>query len=222
MFVKIQNGNNFELQIHKIMKKYSILIFFTLVTGTLFGQGADKDVYVNIKGGLNFSGLSDEPEGVSTNNKIGYNAGLDLRLGSGIIFLQPGAFYYEYNQEFSVNANTPSASTQEIKVQSIKIPVQLGLRPLTTDILAIRINAGPAFNFPVNVSRESGNLTINRDDYKSASVGGVVGAGIDLSVFTFDVNYEFGLSDYVDFSNSNFTSGTSKQYVLSLNFGIRF
>lgn len=203
------------------MKKIYSLTVFVLLAVSAFAQ---KDVYVNPKIGINFSGLNDEPEGVSTNNMVGYNAGLDLRLGGGVLFFQPGAFYYQYNQEYTIiNTGTSQANVvRDIKVQTIKIPVQLGVNVIPFDIFGIRINAGPAFNFPINVSGDENDFAISRDEHKDVTVGGVVGAGIDFSILTFDINYEFGLSDYIDLSDSNLQSGSSKQYVLSLNIGLRF
>lgn len=204
------------------MKKLGILTLMLLSTASLIAQ---KEVYINPKVGINFSGIQDEPEGVSTNNQVGYNAGLDIRLGSGLVFFQPGVFYYQYNQEYTVvlTGQNQVATTQDIKVQSIKVPVQLGIQPIATDFFTFRINAGAGFNFPVNVQRQDENFAISRQNYKDVNVGGIVGAGIDLSIITLDLNYEFGLSDYVDFSQSqNLNSGSSKQYVVSLNLGVKF
>lgn len=203
------------------MKKLILVAALALTSGLLFGQ-----VSVNPKGGINLSGINDQPDGVSTNNHVGFNVGLDLRLGEGTFFFQPGAFYYQYNQEFSVvqTAGLSNTLSRDIKVQSIKIPALLGIRVIEADLLGLRLNAGPAFNFPVKVSGEGTGFDIDRGDYKDIVVGGVVGAGVDLAFFTIDLNYEFGLSDYIDFDSeqNNFSSQSSRQYVVSLAFGVNF
>lgn len=206
----------------KLVKALALVIF---VSTSLLAQPADKNIYVNPKVGINLSGLNDKLEGVSSSGKAGYNAGLDLRVGDGIAFFQPGIFYYQYNTQYNVVQSNllPNGQTTyktDIKVQSIKIPAQLGFRIFTSDILSLRANFGPAFNFPVKVESDE-DFVLKRGDYKTATVGGVIGAGVDLSIFTFDLNYEFGLSDYVEFKNPNVTTSSSKQYVMSFNIGIR-
>tara|TARA_R110000850_G_scaffold23021_7_gene67677 strand:+ start:275 stop:898 length:624 start_codon:yes stop_codon:yes gene_type:complete len=207
------------------MKKLSLLLIAVCTCASSYGQ-ADNSATINIKGGLNLSGIKDEPNGVSTNNMLGYNAGLDVRLGENLFFLQPGAYFYQYNQEYTIvdfSDPTEAKATGDIKVQSIKVPVLLGARVVSSDALTIRINAGPAFNFPVDVTSSNEGFQIQRKNYNSANVGGVLGAGVDLAFFTFDLNYEFGLSEYIDFSKSpDFTSGSSEQFVISLNVGVKF
>ncbi len=202
------------------MKNLFSSAFLVLISGALCAQV----VSFNPKGGINFSGINDQPEGISTDNKIGFNAGFDLRIGEGTFFFQPGAFYYQYNQAFTVVqlVGTTATLSRDIKVQSIKVPAQLGIRLINTDMVDIRVNAGPAFNFPVKISMDDGDFDIDRQDYKDISIGANVGAGVDVAFFTFDVNYEFGLSDYMEFEGDNFTTGSTKQYVLSFAVGMNF
>ncbi len=207
------------------MKLIKSLLVLVAVSGSVMAQRADKSIYVNPKVGMNISGLTDELEGVSSSGKAGYNVGLDLRLGDGLVFFQPGVFYYQYNTKYTIVESSllPNGQTTyktDVKVSSIKVPVQMGIRILTTDLISVRANLGPAFNFPVDVNSDE-DFVLKRGDYKSATVGGVVGAGVDLAIFTFDLNYEFGLSDYVEFKDPSVQSSSSNQYVLTFNVGIR-
>ncbi|WP_417590275.1 outer membrane beta-barrel protein [Owenweeksia hongkongensis] len=207
------------------MKLIKSLLVLVAVSSSVMAQRADKSVYVNPKVGMNISGLTDELEGVSSSGKAGYNVGLDLRLGDGLVFFQPGVYYYQYNTKYTIVESSllPNGQTTyktDVKVSSIKVPVQMGIRLLTTDIISVRANLGPAFNFPVDVNSDE-DFVLKRGDYKSATVGGVVGAGVDLAIFTFDLNYEFGLSDYVEFKDPSVQSSSSNQYVVTFNVGIR-
>lgn len=207
------------------MKTLKIFVLL-LITTCANAQKADKSIYVNPKVGINLSGLNDDLDGISNSGKAGYNIGLDLRLGDGIIFFQPGAYYYQYHTQYTIvesNLLPDGRTTYEtdIKVESIKIPAQLGIRIITTDLLGVRANLGPALNFPVKVNSED-DFALKRGNYKNVNVGGVIGAGVDLAFFSFDLNYEFGLSDYVEFKNPNVETSSSKQYVLSFNVGINF
>lgn len=208
------------------MKTFQVLAFVMLMSSLGYAQKVDRPLYVNPKGGINISGLSEELKGLKQGSaQIGYSAGIDFRIGDGVVFFQPGAFFYEYNAEYRITepvlaqSGTVSYNT-DILVQSIKVPTQLGIRVFTTKLLAVRANLGPAFNFAVNIE-EDPLFPLNPDHFKTVSVGGVVGAGVDLTVFTIDLNYEFGLSDYVEFKNPNVQTSSSNQYVLTLSLGVR-
>lgn len=207
------------------MKFFKALLVFPLISAGLLAQPADKKVYVNPQVGLNISGLTDELPGLSNTGKAGYNAGLELRLGRGVVFFQPGVFYFQNNTEYTVVESNllPDGKTtykSDVKVESIKARAQMGIRVFTSDLISLRLNLGPAFSFPVKVNSEE-EFVLRRGDYKVATVGANLGAGVDLGVFTFDLNYEFGLSDYVEFDNPKLTTASSRQYGLSLNIGIR-
>lgn len=207
------------------MKLLKSLLLLIATSSSLLAQPADKRIYVNPQFGINISGLSDELEGVSQSGKAGYNFGVDLRLGMGHVFFQPGISYFQYNTDYKVVESSllPNGRTSyetDVKVESIKAKTLMGIRILTSDLLSVRANLGPAFSFPVKVDSED-EFVLHRGDYKTATVAGVVGAGVDLGVFTFDLNYEFGLSDYVEFENPNVNTSSSTQYVMSFNIGIR-
>ena len=206
------------------MKLLKVLLVLVVVSGNLMAQPAKKKVYVNPQAGLNISGLTDKLPGLSNTGKAGYNAGLELRLGDGVVFFQPGVFYFQNNTKYTVGESLlPDGKTSyqsDVKVESIKARTQMGIRLFTSDLIALRLSLGPAFSFPVKVNSED-DFVLKRGDYKVATVGANVGAGVDLGVFTFDLNYEFGLSDYIEFDNPNVKTTSSKQYVLSLNIGIR-
>lgn len=207
------------------MKTLKICMLLLVASATAYAQKADRPLYVNPKVGINLSGLNEDLDGISNSGKAGYNVGADLRLGSGVVFFQPGIFYYQYNTQYTVVESNliPNGQTTyetDIKVESIKVPAQMGIRILTTDLISLRANVGPAFNFPVKVESDE-DFVLERGDYKSVNVGGVIGAGVDLAFFTFDLNYEIGLSDYVEFQNPNVETSSSKQYVVSFNIGIR-
>ena len=198
------------------------LLVLLLASGSILAQ---RSIYVNPKGGLNISGLNEELEGVTQTGKAGYNIGVDLRLGGGFAFFQPGMFYYQYNTKYeivesSLLPNGETSYSSDVKVSSIKIPAQVGFRIFTTKPLSIRANLGPAVNFPVDVSSDD-KLVLNRNHYENVTVGGVIGAGVDVLIFTFDINYEFGLSDYITFDDPNVDASSSNQYVLTFNVGIR-
>ena len=56
----------------------------------------------------------------------------------------------------------------------------------------LRLYAGPTVTIVTSVA--DNDFGIVKDDYESTIWGGVLGAGVDVSTLTIDVNYEVGLS----------------------------
>ena len=206
-----------------VMSKKTYLLGLLLTCLTLSGQNSDRLFYVNLKGGLDFAGFTDHPKEIAANQESGYRLGLDMRLGRGVLFFQPGVFFTAYEEVFTVdfpNIDFANAS-QQINLSSIKVPLQLGARLISTKAVTLRLNGGFVANFPVNIDESSNVIAIDKESYSHSHVAGIVGAGVDLLVFTLDINYEFGISDYITFDSPSVTTVSSKQYVLSLCLGIR-
>lgn len=58
--------------------------------------------------------------------------------------------------------------------------------------------AGPVASLALNkdINSENWDNSITGDDIRSANWGIQAGAGVDLLLFTLDLRYEFGISDY--------------------------
>ncbi len=176
------------------------------------------------KGGINIATQGDQGD-IESSAQTGWNAGLDVRLGEGVIFFQPGVHFYQYNTQYQFVdvGNATLEFERDVKVQSFKIPAQLGVRIIPADIFVLRGNVGPAFNFPINVSDDGDDnfdFDIEREDYKPVTVGAMLGLGVDVAFITFDVSYEIGLSDYVEFEGTD--TEAARQNVLTLGLGLRF
>ena len=113
--------------------------------------------------------------------------------------------------------------TDAVGVNAFYIPVTGGyfLSPSASATnmasTGLRFYAGPAFTIVTSVA--DNDFGLEKEDYNSTAIGGVIGAGFDLTSLTIDVNYEIGLTDVFDDENDDVTT---KQNVLRGMLGLKF
>jgi len=193
-------------------KLIGLAALLTLSVGILSAQ-----VKVNPKIGVNAYDISAEDGNYEVNGKTGFHAGLDFRFGDKIYF-QPGAHYYALRADFGEDGLIEEFLTDDIALQTIRVPVLIGTSIINADAFALRAHIGGVGLFPLNVNDNS--FLITKSDYKSVNLGAVVGAGLDLGKVTLDVNYDFGLTD--NFNDDAVIDFNGKGNVLSVSLGYLF
>lgn len=175
-----------------------------LLAATFISTVVVAQVDVVPRFGVHASGLDAKLTDFKTEASTGWNAGLDLQLGRGMIFLQPGAHYYRYNADLTRAPELEDAF--ELKGQTtisqIKTPVNLGLR-LTGEggLLDIYATGGVVPTFLMGV-RETDAFAFNESDLNAFTWGASVGAGVNLWFLNLDMRYEWGISDFLVDSNA--------------------
>lgn len=140
-------------------------------------------VTINPKIGVSRSDMKDATEGVDTKGRLGYQAGVDLRLG-GAFFLQPGVHYQQTGLEVGGTA---------MDVRSVHLPVLFGIR-LGAGVAGVRIVGGPAATFVRSVNDDSGGVM--QDLLRERRIGGMLGLGVDVMGFSVDLTGEMGLDNF--------------------------
>jgi len=196
------------------MKK-SILLATLLLAGTF---SAMAQFEIRPLAGLNFSNVSETPDGVNTQAKVGYQVGANVLIGNNWI-LYPGIQYFQRNTEFSSTNPNGGNDSYDQEIGGVIIPILGGFRflnPDTDPFINFRIMAGPSISF-LTKTTFSQNIIDDEIDWKSSVWGGQVGAGLDVSIFFLDVNYEFGLSKNADASEnaSNFNDIRNNTFYIS-------
>lgn len=174
-------------------------------------------VTVSPKVGINFSGIDGDIKDFRTNSRIGWNAGLDLRLGQGTLFFKPGLHYYNFTAGLQKESSLPDNFELEDKttIQAFKAPVNLGINLTGKDgIIRLHAHGGVVPTYVFNV-KERADFDLSKDDLHPWSFGANAGLGIDFLIFTADLNYEFGLSEF-------FKASDEKPNVLTASVGLRF
>lgn len=188
---------------------YSILcciLIFSISFST-----AKAQVFVIPEGGLNLSSFSFNKDGYDETTSVGFQAGVLGRFGKNA-FLQTGVFYSEFSNQivFSDSLNT---SSDQLTVNSILLPINVGFNLLNLDIFKVRLLAGINIAFPINVDPNVFN--ISKSDFNTSNVGAAVGFGFDIYRFVFDANFSFGMNDMLNFDE---TSATLNLYTINIGY----
>jgi len=162
-----------------------------------FGQ-----VNFGIKGGFTMSTLSPDLSDVENALQAGYQGGAFVRIGDKW-HIQPEVYFTLKQGELSYDIMDGTSSIkQNIKLNTIDVPVLVGWKFLDPPLFNLRLQAGPVASF---VSSTSFDLKVDgvemntpddfQESFNDLNWGLQVGAGVDFLMFTVDLRYELGLSD---------------------------
>lgn len=197
--------------------KTSIRISLVAIALLLMSQITFAQVRVNPKVGLNVSAVDANLNDFSAEARTGWNAGVDFRLGEGVLFLNPGLHYYSFTARLvqDIDENTNVNFREETTIQSLKAPINVGLR-ITGDngLLGIYAKGGIAPTYVMGVS-EADDFDFNVDDLNRFTWGANMGVGVDILFLTADLTYEKGLTDFFD-------GVEGRNNVLTLSVGLKF
>ncbi len=169
------------------------LWFFIFATlPTLFSQ-----TRFSPKFGFNFSAMDIEADTIETEGRSGFNIGLDLRIEDQRLFFHPGFHYQQVKADLTKleKPAAPEALTEEVRINSIKVPLNVGYY-LTREgsLLRLHLRGGIVPQFIVSATeREAFNF--NKDQLNSFTWGANAAVGIDFILLTVELSYEFGLSN---------------------------
>jgi len=156
--------------------------------------------------------------------KAGYNLGAFARLGTKI-YMQPELLYCVRNGQSTSTIGV--ITSQSVKLKTIQIPVLLGFKLFDLKLASIRAFTGPAMSFPM----KSSNVTYDgvsaglydTKNYKNNIWDWQLGAGADIGMLTFDVRYEWGLTNVSDVNTNVSNIGfTNKGNTLTFSLGFKF
>lgn len=196
----------------KTLKFAALALSLFFVSETLSAQ-----VKVSPRVGLNLSALDAKLTDFDAEARAGWHAGLDFRLGDGFLFLNPGVVYQSYTARLvqNIDENTEVKFSEETTIQSVKAPLNVGLR-VTGDngLLGLHLKGGIVPTYVMGV-KETNNISFSADDLSRLTWGANMGVGVDILFFTADLTYEKGLTNF-------FKDGEGKNNVLSLSVGLKF
>ncbi|MEJ2594006.1 MAG: porin family protein [bacterium] len=180
------------------MKK-AILVFATVLISTvMFGQ-----FHFGPQVGYTASNLSVDKSEIVNNLKSNLLIGVFVRMGKKI-YLQPeanwltqgGTFKYEFE------VDDPNPVEQEIKLNTLQVPLSLGWRMINLNVINIRLFAGASANFILNTKINTFNPDTYEyllpEDFSSIQWQWQAGLGVDILMFAIDVRYCGGINDLVN------------------------
>jgi hypothetical protein len=136
------------------------------------------------------------------------------------------------NNGINVDLNPSLTLTQ----QNLAFPIFLGYQ-IDGGLLKLRANVGPVMYFLLNqkqtVDSDGNTQSVDFDnlDAKGMTWGAALNIGLDVWIFTLDVNYSFGLSKFFKSDDVNWSVGEysgsihldkTKQNVFTITLGLKF
>ncbi len=146
----------------------------------------------------------------SKNGRSGYQIGAFARIGGSNTFLQPELNYEGQSGQVSFNSNsqgTAATGTSTLKFNRLDIPLLLSHKFLKLPLFNLRGYVGPDFGFKTNASNNNPNNFNARDyNFKTSTVGGILGVGVDIGMLTLDARYNYGFTRINDGFNTRINS----------------
>lgn len=168
------------------------------------------------KVGANFSNFSADEDQIESEIRSSLSFGVFARFGNKL-YIQPELMFM--NRKGDLSSSEFPSSSNSIHIKTVDIPVLLGGKIINTDLFNIRAMAGPVASIIVNKDINSTNwdAAIEKDDIRNANFGIQVGAGADILMFTLDLRYEFGISN---FSKNESITLKNNMFVIGLGWKI--
>ncbi|NLA25318.1 MAG: outer membrane beta-barrel protein [Bacteroidales bacterium] len=171
------------------MKKTVLIsICLAVLNFGAIGQGFET-VAIMPQVGLNLSKFAFEPAEIDYGFRTGFQVGAYVRTNK-TIFIQPGVFYsYQGNDLLLIDNMNYQSIRDNVNYGMLKVPVLFGIK-----IMNLRFYTGTTVSFLTNVS--GNNFGLEREDFSWTSLGGNIGAGLNIGLFSLDCTYEFGLTNF--------------------------
>ncbi|WP_221390173.1 porin family protein [Dyadobacter sp. NIV53] len=153
--------------------------------------------------GIHASGFDADFKKDKYSGRVGWNAGLDIRMRAKRFFVQPGLHYFNSSMQI-----TSEDSISDVKlnsgprIHSLKLPVMIGiyLTRANKGFFRFNIKAGGVANYLLAVDKTK-LAQFNKDNLHDFSYGLNGGIGLEFGFITIDITHEWGITDYFKDSN---------------------
>lgn len=184
----------------------------TTAAATSNGSTAKSKRFLVYVGG-NSNTMSGSTERYNTNSGTGYHVGIGWEKG-GFVYYQFGLRYNE--AVYGFNSKATSRDTGDLKVQTLDVPLTLGINFLSfAKIVSLRafVSAMPSFTLGVS----DNHFGVSKDDVNSFIFYGQIGIGANIAFAFIDLGYNYGMSSLL--KNSVSSTNPGQTYV---SVGVRF
>lgn len=176
------------------MKKSLLVVLFAflLCPVSIYAQNQDSNgekpkphFWFGPKVGLDLATPTIDQDAIKTQFDSNSQFGIFFQFGRRF-YLQP-EFYYAMHKESNTSA---SMETVETKVNTLKVPVMVGLRLINLGIVSAHVMAGPQGSFFLSETKPDASRTRQKSNFDLQ-----FGAGVDvLGFITLDVRYSSNIS----------------------------
>jgi hypothetical protein len=167
---------------------------------------------------------------LSADYRLGYVGGAFVRLNINQFYLQPEVLLSSKNTFIrtdistnNTNPDNPVSTSPTLQLNSVDVPLLLGLKLIQTDQFNLRLMGGPLASIVFDSKGLRGlfsSETPVRDAYNKSIWGYQAGIGADLGSLTLDAVYESSFNEAYDLSRYNL--GKPRNGLFLLTVGIKF
>jgi hypothetical protein len=186
-----------------------------LISGALMSQPIFN---LGLKAGLNNSKVTFRTSEFTTESVTKAHFGAFARLGWGMLYLQPEAYYSAKGGRVIDSNTTALGRITQFDFNNIDIPLLLGVRVLDGRVANLRAMAGPVLSFMLSQKIEPQYL-LTPQFYKDNYVGFQYGLGVDFGNMFLDARMEHGATTLYAQPARGF-NGRNQTFMLT--FGFKF
>lgn len=176
------------------MKKIFFAFTFVLMASALSAQ-----ISLGPKIGYTTSKLSVDKSDIKSDLKSSFIYGAFVRLGDKW-YVQPEINFYTSGGVFkSPTLDDGKPVEDEVELKTLQIPFYFGIKLADLKLASIRAQAGPTANIYTDkkINPLKSGTVIKEADLKDIQWGFQFGAGVDVLMFTLDVQYYLGLNNVI-------------------------
>jgi hypothetical protein len=186
------------------IKKTAVLLFGLLLA---FSTMSQNRVDFGFRGGISTSQVSTDLSDYTSDKITGYQGGAFLRIffTKHIVF-EPEAYFTKKGGELFNNDNG-NENQISFEINSIDVPLLLGIKFFDLDFTRLLIYTGPVMSFAHDKSVEfieNGDEDFQKSAshlLESTNWSYQLGGSLDILIFTLDLRYEWGLNDIYEGDN---------------------
>ncbi|MBO4574999.1 MAG: PorT family protein [Bacteroidales bacterium] len=209
------------------MKKLLLVLAVVLFANVARAEGVG--FHFGPKLGYQTANLSLNKADIQSGFSEHFTIGIFGRVTFKNIMIQPELLWFKSGQIFNLDGTDlldfdPSLTMSQ---QNLALPILVGYQFLDLKLVKFRASVGPVMYFVVDQNGKCDQNNQSLDvEANNLTWGGALGLGIDVFLFTLDINYSFGLTnlfdkDDVTISGQDFHLDSTKESIFTVTLGVK-
>ena len=207
------------------MKKLLLILAVVLFANVARAEGFG--FHLGGKLGYQTANLSIAKADIKNGFSEHFTAGIFGRVVMKDFIIQPELLWFKSGQVFKLENNGIINPELTMSQQNLALPIFLGYQFMDWKLVKLRANVGPVMYFVVDQTSKCNYDNQELDvEANGMTWGGAVNVGIDVLMFTLDINYSFGLTNLIDKNNVkiggyDFPIDNTKQSIFTVTLGVK-